>query len=313
MPLLAIPQARTVERYVDATPCHEIQGGTLMLKSRVQRFAGLAVGALLALALVGCVQAKPEREREPLPTLPVESVEETALLEAEGEEIEVAEGSEAAEAALGEEEPAAEAQTEEVAEGQEGAAEAEQPEEVAPVEEAATEPPAPTPQPELPPYDGPLYVVQEGDTLASIAMMHASTVTAFMEVNGMSDSAAISVGQELRLPPGAVRYDPEQLSTYIVRPGDTLSHIAAWHRMPIEQLQALNPALSSSGVLRIGDKLTVLIQPIPEGATVHVVQAGESLASIAALYGVSLVDLAQANYISDANRLDVGQQLVIPQ
>lgn len=292
-----------------------------MHREKKQSLVTIAACVLLALAVAGCTHAKPERERAPLPTLPVTVTSEAT---ATGEEETAAEiaapqetEAEAAEQEATEAELAAavapEGEGEEPAEA-EASAEAPPEAAVAPTEAPTTvaEPTA-TPTPVLPPYDGPLYTVQPGDTLASIALMHASTVQAFMEANGLTNSADIAVGQELRLPPGAVRYEPEQLSTYVVQPGDTLAQIAAWHRMPMEQLHALNPQLAESSILRVGQTLTVLIQPIPEGAVVHTVQPGDSLASIAARYGVSVYALAQANYISDANRLDVGQKLVIPE
>ncbi len=45
---------------------------------------------------------------------------------------------------------------------------------------------------------------------------------------------------------------------------------------------------------------------------IYVVQAGDSLSSIASRFSISLQDLMAANGITDANSLDVGQQLVIP-
>ena len=48
------------------------------------------------------------------------------------------------------------------------------------------------------------------------------------------------------------------------------------------------------------------------GGLVHVVKAGETLAQIAARYGVSVAALTSANNLKDANIIYVGQQLVIP-
>lgn len=45
---------------------------------------------------------------------------------------------------------------------------------------------------------------------------------------------------------------------------------------------------------------------------VHVVQSGETLSGIAARYAVSVNAIMQANDITDANRIFVGQRLVIP-
>jgi murein DD-endopeptidase MepM/ murein hydrolase activator NlpD len=46
--------------------------------------------------------------------------------------------------------------------------------------------------------------------------------------------------------------------------------------------------------------------------TIHVVQRGESLFSIAQIYGVTVEDIAQANGIKDVTMIDVGQRLLIP-
>jgi N-acetylmuramoyl-L-alanine amidase len=55
--------------------------------------------------------------------------------------------------------------------------------------------------------------------------------------------------------------------------------------------------------------------PVPTVApspVVHVVKSGESLTSIAALYGVTPQSIRRANNLKDANLLRVGQRLVIP-
>ena len=55
----------------------------------------------------------------------------------------------------------------------------------------------------------------------------------------------------------------------------------------------------------------VLAAP-PGYGRVHVVRRGETLSSIARLYGVSVWALAQANHLSNPNWIYVGQRLVIP-
>lgn len=64
--------------------------------------------------------------------------------------------------------------------------------------------------------------------------------------------------------------------------------------------------------------LLILIFPIAPAQAqedtnpIYIVQAGDSLSSIAARFNISLTDLMSANGIVDANQLDVGQQLIIP-
>jgi LysM repeat protein len=52
--------------------------------------------------------------------------------------------------------------------------------------------------------------------------------------------------------------------------------------------------------------------PAEPSPTVHIVQNGETLGSIAQQYGVSVDDLMAANGLGDPNVLSVGQTLVIP-
>ena len=52
--------------------------------------------------------------------------------------------------------------------------------------------------------------------------------------------------------------------------------------------------------------------PPAGGPVVHIVRWGENLTQIAARYGVSVYDIAQANALADLNRIYVGQRLVIP-
>ncbi len=52
-------------------------------------------------------------------------------------------------------------------------------------------------------------------------------------------------------------------------------------------------------------------QPLADGVT-YTVRAGDTLSAIAARYGVSQAALAQANGITNPNRIYVGQRLIIP-
>ncbi len=50
----------------------------------------------------------------------------------------------------------------------------------------------------------------------------------------------------------------------------------------------------------------------PVGPSYHTVEAGESLSKIAAEYGITTAALADANGITNPDRIRVGQRLVIP-
>ena len=46
---------------------------------------------------------------------------------------------------------------------------------------------------------------------------------------------------------------------------------------------------------------------------VYTVQSGDTLNKISSMFGVSVADIAKANMIADINKIEVGQQLMIPE
>jgi uncharacterized protein YkwD/LysM repeat protein len=126
--------------------------------------------------------------------------------------------------------------------------------------------------------------------------------------------------------------------TYIVQPGDTLAALAERYNVSTEAL-ALANGLSEESMLFVGQVLTIpqtVLQPTPSApgisatpsrvpsttpvpsATVartpqqHTVQPGETLLVIAQQYGVSVDAIVSANNITNPDRIDVGQVLIIP-
>ncbi len=105
-------------------------------------------------------------------------------------------------------------------------------------------------------------------------------------------------------------------TTHVVAAGETLSSIGTTYNVS-PHLIALANDLSDADVITSG---TTLYIPdangrLPDSAPtlgVHVVQAGESLSSIASSFGVTTQNLMYANGISDPNYIQVGQVLTIP-
>lgn len=129
--------------------------------------------------------------------------------------------------------------------------------------------------PILPPVDpgyGCTYVVQPGDTLASIAYQLGVSMHELIYINNIVNPDFIFVGQILTLPGCAVpvplpeplpcgapvgcSVDPAPGRTYTVQPGDTLSQIAAWYGVSAELLCEVN-GLWNPNIIFVGQVLII--------------------------------------------------------
>ena len=91
---------------------------------------------------------------------------------------------------------------------------------------------APSP---VPPQQYITYVIQPGDTLSGIAARFGTTVSAIASLNHISAPDKIYAGTTIRVPETA-----SATKTYTIRPGDTLSGIAARFGTTVSAIAALN-------------------------------------------------------------------------
>jgi LysM repeat protein len=120
-----------------------------------------------------------------------------------------------------------------------------------------------------------VHVVQRGETLAKIAARYGVTVQAIVQANNIRNPNLIYVGQRLLIPTGGTA---TPTPTQTPGPGPTATPV-----------------------------------PTPEpGYAVYYVRAGDTLAKIAARYGVTVQAIVQANNIRNPNLIYVGQRLLIP-
>lgn len=118
-----------------------------------------------------------------------------------------------------------------------------------------------------------------------------------------------------------------EVTTYIVRAGDTLSLIAGQFGVPVEAIMEANGL--ADYMITVGQELLIPVepegssatpepgqtpeeQPTPQPAAVYVVQAGDSLSGIAERFNVTMEYIMEANDITDPDSIREGQELVIP-
>lgn len=94
---------------------------------------------------------------------------------------------------------------------------------------------------------------------------------------------------------------------YEVRPGDTLWEIAQRYEIDEATLRNVNPDLNPAA-LQPGQTIRVLTVQ----GTLHTVQPGEAVQTIADRYRVTTGSIAEANGLSDIHTIRVGQELIVP-
>lgn len=181
------------------------------------------------------------------------------------------------------------------------------------------------------PYGWSIYVVKRGDTLSDIAKRYRTTVRSIVSKNRLTSRHSLDVGQRIAVPRtspkrtariAAIRHAAD--STYVVRPGDTISHIASRHKISQASLLRAN-RLSGHAVIRPGQRLVV-----PGGAdrarraakasraraartgVMVTVASGQTVSHLAVKYGVTQASILRANGLRAGAKIRVGQKLRIP-
>ena len=127
------------------------------------------------------------------------------------------------------------------------------------------------------------YTAQYGDTLSQIASAHGMSLASLVEINRISLSRPLYVGEVLSL-------RPEETPVTIDVARDGVSEVS-------------NAATDDGSGQWVNDV---------QGERVHAVQAGEHLGIIAEIYTTNARKIAELNNLSNASLLTPGQKLLIP-
>ncbi len=151
--------------------------------------------------------------------------------------------------------------------------------------------------------------------------------------------SATGTGESVATPSGMVTptafapIDAPGSCTHTVASGDTLYRIAVKYEITVSQLKQANPQVTSD-IIQPGDVLKIpncdasgntgsnVTQPtaepaspataLPSGSQTYVVKRGDTLYTIGLKFGVTADAIQKANNISNPNRINPGQELIIP-
>ncbi len=132
-----------------------------------------------------------------------------------------------------------------------------------------------------------------------------------MKFRGMA--IALLAGLLLWLPAFSVAQDTnENVVVHVVQRGETLYRIAQHYNLTVESIASFNNIADPTNI-QVGQRLLIPTNGATQSdvPAAHVVQAGETLKSIATLYGLTVEDLASRNNITNVDRIFVGQVLNI--
>lgn len=99
-----------------------------------------------------------------------------------------------------------------------------------------------------------VHIVQQGETLYSIARRYGVPMQDIMAANGITNPDRIRAGQELRIP-GLAQPTPTP-RTHVVQQGETLLAIALRYGVTMQELQAAN-GISNPDLIKAGQVLII--------------------------------------------------------
>ncbi len=154
------------------------------------------------------------------------------------------------------------------------------------------------------------YTAQKGDTYSDLSWRYGVSLSRLLAANAAGSNGWLTPGQQVVVPVdlGAT---PSLVNPFLykVQPGDTLGllsvryEIAAWAAAKANGLGAANMTAV------IPANTTLLI---PAGPHIHKLDAGETLADVAALYGVSESYLLKVNNLDSEKASVAGALITVP-
>jgi LysM repeat protein len=160
------------------------------------------------------------------------------------------------------------------------------------------------------------YTVKTGDTISQIARKFQLSTNQLLQLNSLSAKALIVPGQKLKLVQNAVvpaaQAKANAATVHVVKRGETVQSISKKYGISVTTVLSMNK-LSATAIIFPGQRLAIgsVIpkQAKPATPEMHTVQPGETLASIANHYGISLSNLLLVNGFTESSLVYGGQAI----
>ncbi|MEY4494537.1 MAG: hypothetical protein RL570_652, partial [Actinomycetota bacterium] len=160
------------------------------------------------------------------------------------------------------------------------------------------------------------YTVKTGDTISQIARKFQLSTNQLLQLNSLSAKALIVPGQKLKLVQNAVvpaaQAKANAATVHVVKRGETVQTISKKYGISVTTVLSMNK-LSATAIIFPGQRLAIgsVIpkQAKPATPEMHTVQPGETLASIANHYGISLSNLLLVNGFTESSLVYGGQAI----
>ena len=166
------------------------------------------------------------------------------------------------------------------------------------------------------------HVVKSGENLTAIAQKYHLQLNYLAELNGLSRTSTVRIGQKLKIAGDLPEVEKEvatavvkstapvstsrNTESYVVKSGESLNSIANRVGMSVTELAELND-LSARAGLRVGQKIA-----LPKTISEYRIKRGDTLIGLASRYGMESNVLADMNNIQPSAQLRIGDVIKVP-